>query len=412
MNADVASFGAPHLGARVKCAFSRPTLRRYAVAAAALGAAFVIRYLLAPVLGDELPFLLFVAATLIAAWYGGLGPGLTSLVAGILFGIYFLSGHTVAGNSPSNVDELRIARYLVTTCLGIAVIEALHRSRRTVQAAAEQVRRHADALEAEVTERKQSEAALRDAKAELSQYTAGLEARVNERTAELQESLKALDDVLYHVAHDLRAPLRSMEGFTSIMLKEHGNQLDAAGREYARRVSEAAGRMDQLLHGLLEYGRMAQMEVRRRPVDVRAVAHSVLARLAGQVKAARAEITVEAPLPEWQADGDVVEILLLHLIKNAVTFVAPWDSPRVRIWAENSGGHVKLWIEDQGIGIEPEYQRRIFWVFERLNPAYPGLGIGLAIVAKGVQRMCGRMGLESAPGKGSKFWLELPGKMS
>jgi|SRR5688572_697752 len=412
MNVDVASFGDPHLGARAKSSLSRPTLRRYAVAAAALGAAFVTRYLLAPVLGDELPFLLFVAATLIAAWYGGLGPGLTSLVAGILFGTYFLSTPTDAGRLPEEVDNLRIVRYLVTACLGIAVIEALHRSRRAVQAAAEQVRQHAAALEQEVTVRKQSEAALWEAKAELSNYAADLEARVSERTGELQESLKALDDVLYHVAHDLRAPLRSMEGFTSIMLKEHGNQLDAQGQEYARRVSEAAVRMDQLLRGLLEYGRLAQVEIRCGPVELEAVVNSVLTRLADQVKAARAEIVVASPLPEVWANAEVLEIALLHLIKNAITFVAPWNSPQVRIWAEKEAQSIKLWIEDNGIGIEPEYQRRIFWIFERLTPVYPGLGIGLAIVAKGMQRMCGRVGLESTSGKGSKFWLELAGQMT
>src|SRR5436190_21579317 len=98
---NVALFHDAHFGVSSDRAGSRPTLRRYIVAAAALGAAFVVRYLLAPVLGDELPFLLFIAATLIAAWYGGLGPGLTSLAAGILFGVYFLS---TAGH-PARVTE-------------------------------------------------------------------------------------------------------------------------------------------------------------------------------------------------------------------------------------------------------------------------------------------------------------------
>jgi len=99
---------------------------------------------------------------------------------------------------------------------------------------------------------------------------------------------------------------------------------------------------------------------------------------------------------------------LLHLTKNALTFVAPWNAPCVRIWSERQDEKIRLWIEDDGIGIEPEHQRRSFWVFERLSPAYPGMGIGLAITAKAIQRMGGRVGVESAPGKGSKFWLELP----
>lgn len=404
MTADAASLGQPGLKARANFTGSSRALRRYGVAAVALVAAIVVRYLLAPVLGDELPFLLFVAATLIAGWSGGLGPGLASLVAGILFGIYFLTAPTGPGGRPDGVNEIRIIRYLVTAGLGLVLIEALHRSRREAQWAAEAARRYAKALEEEVLERKHSEAALRDTKLKLTEYAAKLEMRVRERTAELQESVKALDDVLYHVAHDLRAPLRGMSGFTEVLLSE---QLDAEGREYARRVSEAATRMDQLLQGLLEYGRLAQMEVRCVSVDLERAVTSAIGRLAGQVKARHAEIRVEAPLPAVWANGEILEAVLVHLIKNALTFVAPWDTPRVRICAENRGEEVKLWIEDNGIGIEPENQRRIFWMFERLSPVYPGLGMGLAIVAKGVQRMGGRVEVESVPKGGSKFWVEL-----
>src|SRR4051812_13641311 len=117
----------------------RPAALRYTVATAAIVTAFLIRFFMAPILGDELPFMLFIAATLVAAWYGGLGPGVASLVLGILFGMYFITAPSGSAKLSEPVDALRIARYLVTTCLGIAVIEALHRSRRQVQIAAEQV---------------------------------------------------------------------------------------------------------------------------------------------------------------------------------------------------------------------------------------------------------------------------------
>jgi signal transduction histidine kinase len=257
-------------------------------------------------------------------------------------------------------------------------------------------------------ERKRSEAALEQARGQLSGYATNLEQQVNERTAELRESVEALEGVLYHVAHDLRAPLRAMEGFASIVLQEHGSQLEAPVADYARRVSEAAGHMDQLLRGLLEYGRLVQAEVRSEAVDVEHAIDAVLTRLAPGIKACRAAVTVERPLPTVRANGEVLELVLMHVIKNALTFVAPWTTPQVRIWSKSGEGKTRLWIEDNGIGIEAEYHDRIFWVFERLHCTYPGTGIGLAIVAKGMQRMRGKAGVESIPEQGSKFWLELP----
>jgi signal transduction histidine kinase len=387
---------------------ARRALDRYGVAVAAIGVAFLIRYLLSPTLGDELPFMFSVAAILFAAWYGGWGPGLTALFLGTLVGIYFMVDESGTTKVTGRVDELRIVRYLITAILGIIVVEALHRSKRQVHAASEQIARHAELLQEEVGERKRSETALEQARAQLSTYAADLEQRVNERTAELQESVEALEGVLYHVAHDLRAPLRAMEGFTSLMLKEHAGELDVDVADYARRVSEAACRMDQLLRGLLEYGRLAQMEMRCGRVNLEQATASVLKRLEPAIKGASASITVKGPPPEVWANAEVLELILLHVIKNAVTFVKPWATPEVRIWAERCAGKVCLWVEDNGIGIEPEYHNRIFWMFERLHSTYPGTGIGLAIVAKGMQRMGGKVGVESIPDQGAKFWLDLP----
>jgi signal transduction histidine kinase len=119
---------------------------------------------------------------------------------------------------------------------------------------------------------------------------------------------------------------------------------------------------------------------------------------------------VEAPLPEVTGHAGTLETILANLVSNALKFVQDSVPPRVRIRAEEGAERVRLWVEDNGIGIEPQYQDRIFRVFERLHGTerYPGTGIGLAIVRKGAERMGGTVGLESQAGQGSRFWVDLP----
>ena len=119
--------------------------------------------------------------------------------------------------------------------------------------------------------------------------------------------------------------------------------------------------------------------------------------------------TCVSTLPAHTADEGTIENALDNLIGNALKFGKPETPPRIRVWADEGVGTVRLWVEDNGIGIDPRYQERIFWVFERLHDrdVYEGTGIGLAMVKKGVERMGGRVGVESEPGVGSRFWIEL-----
>lgn len=237
-----------------------------------------------------------------------------------------------------------------------------------------------------------------------------LSERVVERTAELAERNAELDAFAYTVSHDLRAPLRAMRGFGQALLEDYGGVLDAEGRDYAERIVGAAGRLDTLISDLLAYSRLTRAELAPGRVALAAVVAQVLRERSAELEAAGAAVEIESTLPDVTAHGGTLAHVLGDLVGNAVKFVRAGVDPRVRLRAESRGGAVRLWVEDNGIGIEPEHLERIFRPFERLHgrESYPGTGIGLAIVSKGVERMGGSVGVESAPGEGSRFWLELP----
>ncbi|MEW6158112.1 MAG: GAF domain-containing protein [Verrucomicrobiota bacterium] len=259
-------------------------------------------------------------------------------------------------------------------------------------------------------ERKKSDQALHEAQEKLKNYAADLERRVADRTAKLQETIRFLESFCYSIAHDLRAPLRALHGFTKVIMEDYAPHFDAEGFEMARRIVCAADRMDRLIQDLLAFARLGHAEMSLRPIDLEERLHIVLAHLADEIASRQACVELVKPLPAVLANASVLEELLSNLLANALKFVSPGVHPRVRIWAEKRDGNVILSMEDNGIGIAPEHQEKIFRVFERLhsNESYPGTGIGLAIVQKGVERMGGRVGVESQLGKGSRFWIELP----
>jgi PAS domain S-box-containing protein len=254
----------------------------------------------------------------------------------------------------------------------------------------------------DITDRKRAEEQIR----ELNQ---SLEQRVEQRTRELLDANANLQTFAHTVAHDLRAPLRNMNGFSRILIEDHGAQLDETGRSLLQRLVQSGENMEQLLLDLLEYSRLSQADVQLEPVPLQAIVKETLSLLEHDIAARQADVVVADDLPVVQGHPATLVMLLTNLVSNALKFVAPGVAPRIRIGAQTEGAKARLWVKDNGIGIARGDLEKLFVVFQRLHGKgrYPGTGLGLAIVLKGAERLGGRVGVDSDSGQGSRFWIEL-----
>ena len=282
----------------------------------------------------------------------------------------------------------------------------------------------------EISQRKSLEQALTEAKTRLSTYATALEQKVEQRTAELRSSVGELEVFSYSLVHDLRAPVRAIRGFTEMVLKMPGANVSPSATKLLDRVVKAAARMDSLIQDVLSLSQTTRQPIAVTPINVDALVKTLVAELP-EASSAAAEIHIESPLLPMLGHEAILSQCVTNLLGNALKFVEAGATPWIRFWSEeivpdrdreevSSGKNVgssvrtsptvRLWIEDRGIGIEADAQEKIFGVFQQLHssPPFEGSGIGLAIVRKGIERMGGRVAVESELGKGSRFWLELP----
>ena len=230
------------------------------------------------------------------------------------------------------------------------------------------------------------------------------------RGAELARSNRELEQFTYIASHDLQEPLRMVGSYTQLLQRRYGTQLDGDANEFLRYAQEGAARMRDLIDDLLAYSRLGTRTEAFQRVAVATVIQRVLANLRESIAEARAEVTV-GPMPEVDGDPTQLAQLFQNLIANAIKFRGP-EPPHVRVTAERRGADWQFAVADDGIGIPPEYQDRIFVIFQRLHSReeYPGTGIGLAVVRKVVERHGGRVWVESSgrPGDGTTFRFTLP----
>jgi signal transduction histidine kinase len=241
---------------------------------------------------------------------------------------------------------------------------------------------------------------------ELQRSNVRLDAEVRDRTARLQDSVNELEHFSYTITHDLRAPLRAMQGFASLLGEKVNGNLDSEGKDFLSRIMTAAARMDRLITDALSYSRIVREELPLAPVDLRELLEGMLASYpAFQPPAARIEVAQD--LPQVMANEAGLTQLFSNLLGNAVKFVPKDRVPEVRIHGERTNGTVRICVADNGIGIDPSMHDRVFVMFQRLSKDYEGTGIGLALVRKIAERMGGSVSVESEPGEGCRFWVEL-----
>jgi PAS domain S-box-containing protein len=259
----------------------------------------------------------------------------------------------------------------------------------------------------DVTEQKRSEEALRAAHEQLSSRAVHLESLVQQRTARLNETIGDLEAFSYSIVHDLRSPLRAMQNFAQLLAEDCG-PLSPTGSDYVRRITTAAERMDRLIQDVLNYSRISRTELALLPLDPGTLLRGMIESYPA-FQPSHAQVEVAGPFPLVLANEAALTQCVSNLLGNAVKFVAPGVRPHVRVWGETRGPRVRLNFRDNGIGIEPDAHEKIFRLFQRLSKQYDGTGVGLSIVKKAAERMGGQVGLESQPGQGSTFWIELDG---
>ncbi|GAA2516639.1 sensor histidine kinase [Pilimelia columellifera] len=251
-------------------------------------------------------------------------------------------------------------------------------------------------ISTDITERKRAED-------EVLRLNAELERRVRERTAELEASTQELDAFAYSVSHDLRAPLRSLEGFSQILLEDHAGQLDEDGQGYLRRIRANATRMAQLIDDLLDLSRATRADLRRVRADVTQIAEEEIAELQQASPDRKADISI-APGLVVDGDPNLIRIVVQNLLTNAWKFTGRAEHPRITVDEPEPG---VLRFADNGAGFDMRYQDKLFDPFQRLHTSseFEGTGIGLAIVHRIMRRHGGRVWAHGEPGQGATFWV-------
>lgn len=244
----------------------------------------------------------------------------------------------------------------------------------------------------------------------LAQSLDAMAERLSQRQAELEEKLRDLDTFCYSLAHDLKAPLRTVSGFGELLELDHAAELSPEARQYIRAMRGASLKMAALIDDLLQYGALTHQAFVIEKVPLAGLIDDCLSDLSGDFAQRGASVSVGA-MPAVLGNRSVLRQVIVNLLTNAVKFVPPDRKPNISISCQPDGPWCKLQIRDNGIGIAPEHHRSIFGLFQRLHrdSDYPGTGVGLAMVEKGVHLLGGTVGVESEPGQGSTFWLRLRG---
>lgn len=301
------------------------------------------------------------------------------------------------GESMKHYETVRLRKDGRQVDVSVTVSPILDRSGRVIGAST---------VARDITERKRADD-------EIKALNTQLEARVAQRTAELEAANKELEAFSYSVSHDLRAPLRAINGFAGIVLEDFAAQLPEEARHYLERVRQGGRRMGELIDDLLAFARLSRQPLNRRPVDTTRLVQEVLAEVIPNGSGRQIETRV-GELPVCQADRVLLKQVWINLLSNAIKYSRGRTPPVVEIGCDQDQGETVYFVRNNGVGFDMQYANKLFGVFQRLHRAedFEGTGVGLAIVQRVIHRHGGRVWAAAEPGRGATFYFTLAEKVS
>lgn len=320
---------------------------------------------------------LVVIALVAASWYGGKGPG-------IFLTVLLEIATIILTPIPADVSVPRIVFSYISVLLVLLLIVFL------------------------ISGRKSAEQRLRDQGDELRHLNETLEQRVNERTLELEAANGELESFSYSVSHDLRSPLRAIDGFSAALLEDYPDKLDAKGQLYLNHVRAASQNMAQLIEDLLKLARVTRAEISRTNVDMSTIAREILSELQKGEPLRSAQFEIQDNMNAY-ADERLLKVVLQNLLDNAWKFTSKIPTTKIEVGESPNGNKTEFFIRDNGAGFDMAYADKLFGAFQRLHSAseFEGTGIGLATVQRVVRKHGGLIRAESAVGEGTGFYFTL-----
>jgi K+-sensing histidine kinase KdpD len=362
--------------------------------------AFAGRWLSDRWLGEPAAFVVFALAVLVIAWGSGAIPALMALAVSIFLTDYFFLQPRQSLGLKTLDQWWLVLGYVLCSLVGIMVVQSLHRG-------ADLLQRQKAEMEEEIARRRRAEAELNVARHELRDYALDLENSVRVRTSELNEAVGFLENFCYSIAHDLRAPARAVNGFARLLAE--GGRLSDEDAAHVQRIRNASTRMDALITGLLEFGRLSHTTLSMREIDLRSAIDGALQPFQRTLQRIGARIVVDESLHTVWSDWGLLQVILRELIKNAIEFRRPDETLRLTLYSGARDNIVRLWVCDNGVGISPEYSKKIFGLFQTLgSPDLHHVGLGLAMVSKAAERLHGAAGVHPGEVGGCSFWVDLP----